>query len=248
MKNLKRSGSVLECLTRDPGIRVWAALAQCVMSLSKTHFSLLSTILTQDYPSRNNWKIVEWYVKYQIKAKVNMHGSRNFRQGWSWSIWHIKSYDNGFFFGPQLILQKTNGYFHRKLSFSEVPEGIQHFFQGGGGSNYFQGAGVQLLISYRNQYNLWFSRGGGVRTPIPPLDPPMVKLKTCRISLALKCIETLDTRDRLLQRWMVLDLYSYLADKRCLPHRRAANIWTSLRIRLGRREITLLANTKYENR
>ena len=109
------------------------------MFLSKTHYSLLSTILTQEDPSRNNWKIVEWYVKYQIKAKVNMRGSNNFRQGWSRSIWHIKSYDN-VFLGPQLILQKTNGYFHRKLSFSEVPEGIKHF-SGGGGSNYSQGGG-----------------------------------------------------------------------------------------------------------
>ena len=34
-----------------------------------------------------------------------------------------------FFFSPQLILQKSNGYFQRqrKLSFSKVPEGVQHF-------------------------------------------------------------------------------------------------------------------------
>ena len=29
---------------------------------------------------------VKWYVKYQIKTKVNMRGSRNFRQGSSRSI------------------------------------------------------------------------------------------------------------------------------------------------------------------
>ena len=53
------------------------------------------------------------------------------------------------FFGPQLILQKTNGYFHRKLSFSEVPEGIKHFSGGGGGgSNYFQGGGGGGPIAY----------------------------------------------------------------------------------------------------
>ena len=44
------------------------------------------------------------------------------------------------------------------LSFSEVPEGIQHFSGGGGGGGGGGGqlfpAGVQLLISYRNQYNL----------------------------------------------------------------------------------------------
>ena len=141
MKNLKRSGSVLECLTRDPGIRVWAALAQLRSVryvLEQNTSLLLSTSLTQKDPSRNNWKIVEWYVKYQFKAKVNMRGSRNSRQGWSRSNWHIKSYDNGFF-SHQLILQKTNGYFHRKLSFTEVPEGIQHF--SGGGGQLFPGGG-----------------------------------------------------------------------------------------------------------
>ena len=40
------------------------------------------------------------------------------------------------------------------------------------GSNFFQGVqlfpgGVQLLIPYRNPFNLWFSRGGP-----DPLDPP----------------------------------------------------------------------------
>ena len=44
-----------------------------------------------------------------------------------------------FFFSPQLILQKSNGQFQRNLSFSKVPEGVQHFpggvqlFPGGGG-------------------------------------------------------------------------------------------------------------------
>ena len=40
--------------------------------------------------------------------------------------WTYKNYDA--FFSPQLILQKSNGYFQRKLSFSEVPGGF-----GGGG-------------------------------------------------------------------------------------------------------------------
>ena len=215
------------------------------MSLSKTHYSLLNTILTQEDSSRNNWKIVEWYVKYQIKAKVNMRGSRNFRQGWSRSIWHIKSYDNVFlvlnlFYRRPTVTIIENYHFPRFQRGSNI-------FQGGG-SNYFQ-EGSNCLSPIETNIACDFpGMGGGVRTPIPPLDPPMVKLETCRISLDLKCIETLDTRDRLLQRWMGLDLYSYLADKRCLPHWRAANIWTSLRIRLGRREFTLLANTKYENR
>ena len=37
------------------------------------------------------------------------------------------------FFSPQLILQKSKGYFQRKLSFYKVPEGVQHFPGGGGG-------------------------------------------------------------------------------------------------------------------
>ena len=77
------------------------------------------------------------------------------------------------FFSPQLILQKTNGYFHRKLSFSEVPEGVQHFpggptiCRGGGGSN----------CSFPIESNIACDFTGGVRIPVPPLDPPMVKIK-----------------------------------------------------------------------
>ena len=58
-----------------------------------------------------------------------------------------------FFFSPQLILQKSNGQFQRNLSFLKVQERVQHF-PGGGGSNFFQGGGVQLLIPYRKPYNL----------------------------------------------------------------------------------------------
>ena len=48
------------------------------------------------------------------------------------SIGHIKTMSR--FFSPQLILQKSNGYFQRKLSFSEVPGG---FGGGGGGGGLF---------------------------------------------------------------------------------------------------------------
>ena len=47
------------------------------------------------------------------------------------------------FFCPQQILQTTNGQFQRNLSFFKVPEGVQLF-----------PGGVQLLIPYRNPYNL----------------------------------------------------------------------------------------------
>ena len=71
------------------------------------------------------------------------------------SVWQ-KSSDNDFF-SPQLILQKSNGQFQRNLSFFMAPDGVQLF-----------PGGVQLLIPYRNPFNLWFSRGG--QDPLPP--PP----------------------------------------------------------------------------
>ena len=63
-----------------------------------------------------------------------MRGPRNFRQG----VQVKKSSDNDFF-SPHPILQKSNGYFQRKLSFSKVPEGSNisqggpTFSRGGGG-------------------------------------------------------------------------------------------------------------------
>ena len=53
----------------------------------------------------------------------------------------------------------SNGQFQRNLSFFKVPEGVQHFPGGGGGEvQLFPGGGggkgVQLLIPYRNPYNL----------------------------------------------------------------------------------------------
>ena len=57
-----------------------------------------------------------------------------------------------FFLSPQLILQKSNGQFQRNLNIFQGSRGGPTFSRGGGG--------VQLLIPYRNPYNLWFSRGG----------------------------------------------------------------------------------------
>ena len=56
------------------------------------------------------------------------------------------------FFSPQLILQKSNGQFQKDLLFFKVPEGVQPFPRGGGPT--FSRGGVQLLIPYRNPYNL----------------------------------------------------------------------------------------------
>ena len=63
------------------------------------------------------------------------------------------------FFGPQLILKKSNGQFQRNLSFFKVTEGVQHFPGVGGGPTFSRGVqlfpgGGQLLIPYRNPYNL----------------------------------------------------------------------------------------------
>ena len=85
-----------------------------------------------------------------------MRGSKNFRQGGPGQS-DRKSSDV-VFFSPQLILQKSNGQFHRNLSFSRFQRG-SNIFQGGGGggSNFFRGGGgggVQLLIPYRNLCNL----------------------------------------------------------------------------------------------
>ena len=77
-----------------------------------------------------------------------MRGSRNFRRTGGGGVgegvqvhlrYKIEKKALTTFFSPQLILQKSNGYFQRKLSFSKVPEGVQHFpgvfqlFPGGGG-------------------------------------------------------------------------------------------------------------------
>ena len=102
-----------------------------------------------------------------------MRGSKNFRQRGSRLVWQKKLWQPFFFFfGPQLILQESNGQFQGNLSFFKVP----------GGSNIFQGGptfsrGVQLLVPYKNPYNLWFPGGGGVRTPCPPLW-----IRTCMYS------------------------------------------------------------------
>ena len=73
-----------------------------------------------------------------------------------------------FFFSPPLILLMVN--FEENYHFSRFQR-WSNIFEGGG-VQLFQ-AGVQLLIPYRNPYNLWFSRGGP--DPMsPPLDPHLL--------------------------------------------------------------------------
>ena len=44
-----------------------------VVSLCKTHLSLLSTGSTQEDPSQHNLKIVDWDIKNQIKKNKKQH-------------------------------------------------------------------------------------------------------------------------------------------------------------------------------
>ena len=89
------------------------------------------------------------------------------------------------FVSPQLILQKSNGHFQRKLSFSKIQGGgggnIFH-----GGSNFFQGGGggSKFLFPIENHRTCDFPGGSGPLSP--PLDPPMdgillTKLATCSL-------------------------------------------------------------------
>ena len=59
------SGRVLDLRLKGHGFEPHQSY--CVVSLSKTHQSLLSTGSTQENLSRHNWKIVDWDVKNQIK-------------------------------------------------------------------------------------------------------------------------------------------------------------------------------------
>ena len=64
------------------------------------------------------------------------------------SIWQIKKALATFFFififvSPKLILQKSSGYFQRKLLFAKVPVGVEHF---PGGSNFLQGDPIAFSL------------------------------------------------------------------------------------------------------
>ena len=61
-------GRVLDSRQRRCGFE-----RHCVVALSKTHLSLLSTGSTQEDPSRHNWQIVDRDKKNQIKqTNVNL--------------------------------------------------------------------------------------------------------------------------------------------------------------------------------
>ena len=84
-----------------------------------------------------------------------MRGSRIFCQGGGVPGQSDKKSSDVFFlcfFSPQLILQKSNGQIQRNLAFFKVPEG-SNIVQGGG-LTFPRVGGGQLLIFYRNPYNL----------------------------------------------------------------------------------------------
>ena len=105
----------------------------------------------------------------------NMRGSRNFRKGGGGvqvSLLKKKGLTTFFFFffSPQLILQKSNGQFQRNLSLFKVPEGVQHFPGGGGGSNFFQG-GSNCLFPIESHISCDFQ---GCPDPLPPSGSALV--------------------------------------------------------------------------
>ena len=96
--------------------------------------------------------------------RLHMRGSRNFRQGGSKSIpWRFLLLL--FFYLFFLVL---NWLLSKKTIIFQGSRG-SNIFRGGGGG----GGGCQLLISYRNPYNMIFSRPPP--PPPPPLDPPMLQ-------------------------------------------------------------------------
>ena len=99
---------------------------------------------------------------------------QEFSPGGSRSNWQ-KSSDNVFFFffffllvlslfyRSQMVYFKENYHFHGSRGGPTFTRGVQ-LLSGGGG--------CPIAYSYRNPYNLWFSRGGGGSgPPVPPLDP-----------------------------------------------------------------------------
>ena len=58
------------------------------------------------------------------------------------------------------------------LYFAKDPEAVHYCPGEGGGSNFFQGRGVQMLISIETHIRTSYFPGG-VRTPYSPLDPHM---------------------------------------------------------------------------
>ena len=72
-------------------------------------------------------------------------------------------------FSPQFILQKSSGYFQRKLLFAKVPVGVEHF--PGGGVQLFTGVS-NCFFPIETHITCDFPGGSGPPAP-PPLALPM---------------------------------------------------------------------------
>ena len=101
-----------------------------------------------------------------------MRGSRNFFRGGGGAVNARRpEMDNVFFillsFCPQLILQFIEGvqwfYYRENYTFPRIQKG-SNIFQGGGFQLFLWGV---LIVISKETHIMWFSRGGGVRTPFP---------------------------------------------------------------------------------
>ena len=106
-----------------------------------------------------------WTPCYPVYTLLSMRGSRIFRQGGGGCPGQSdkKSHDNVFlvlslFYWSQMVNFEENYHF-------QGSRGGPTFSRGGGGGPTFS-KGVQLLIPYRNPYNLWFSGGSGPPDPL----------------------------------------------------------------------------------
>ena len=73
------------------------------------------------------------------------------------------------------LQRESNGLIAEKiiLILYQGSRGGPLFSRGGGVSNFFQGGGVQMLISLETQVRTCYFPGG-VQTPYPPLDPHLL--------------------------------------------------------------------------
>ena len=99
--------------------------------VSKIHFWIIVLIISE-YPLFNlGYHKIIMDMLIQLFLDI-MLGSRNYRQGGSWPS-DKKSSDHFFFLVLSLFYLSQMVNFEKKLSFFNVPEGVQHFPGGGGG-------------------------------------------------------------------------------------------------------------------
>ena len=120
--------------------------------------------------ARSNLPSIAFYMEIlmetSVESSVTMRGSRDFRQGGGGvqvSLTKKNVFFFVFFLVLSLFLQKSNGQFQRNLSFSKVPEGVQHFPGGGGGGGSNCLFPIEVILP-------------GGRTPCPPTSGSALEL------------------------------------------------------------------------